>query len=87
MLDGGVVTLRRHGNPNGPRLVLSHGNGLAVGLYYPFWPTFNFAEFLNMDYEFVPGTTHFLQMEKPEECVARIRACMGPIIGGWRAVS
>ena len=32
-----VTTLRRHGNPDGPRLVLSHGNGLAVDLYYPFW--------------------------------------------------
>ena len=37
-LDGGsTVTLRRHGNPDGPRLVLSHGNGLAIDLYYPFW--------------------------------------------------
>ena len=34
---GTVITLRRHGNPAGPRLVLSHGNGLAVDLYYPFW--------------------------------------------------
>ena len=32
-----VIALRRHGNPNGPRLVLSHGNGLAIDLYYPFW--------------------------------------------------
>ena len=32
-----VVVLRRHGNPSGPRLVLSHGNGLAIDLYYPFW--------------------------------------------------
>lgn len=32
-----VITVRRHGNPDGPRLVLSHGNGLAVDLYYPFW--------------------------------------------------
>ena len=32
-----VITLRRHGNPDGPRLVLSHGNGLAIDLYYPFW--------------------------------------------------
>ena len=31
------ITLRRHGNPDGPRLVLSHGNGLAIDLYYPFW--------------------------------------------------
>lgn len=35
--DDTVITLRRHGNPAGPRLVLSHGNGLAVDLYYPFW--------------------------------------------------
>ncbi len=32
-----VTTLRQHGNPDGPRLVLSHGNGLAIDLYYPFW--------------------------------------------------
>ena len=32
-----VITLRRHGNPAGPRLVLSHGNGLAADLYFPFW--------------------------------------------------
>ena len=31
------IVVRRHGNPDGPRLVLSHGNGLAIDLYYPFW--------------------------------------------------
>ena len=31
------IILRRHGNPEGPRLLLSHGNGLAIDLYYPFW--------------------------------------------------
>ncbi|MYI70476.1 MAG: alpha/beta hydrolase, partial [Boseongicola sp. SB0673_bin_14] len=37
-LDGRTVTtVRQHGNPLGPRLVLSHGNGLAVDAYYPFW--------------------------------------------------
>ncbi len=35
--DGAGIILRRHGNPAGPRLVLSHGNGLAIDLYYPFW--------------------------------------------------
>ena len=35
-----VITLRRHGNPDGPRLVMSHGNGLAIDLYYPFWSLF-----------------------------------------------
>ena len=35
--DETAITLRRHGNPDCPRLVLSHGNGLASDLYYPFW--------------------------------------------------
>ena len=35
--DDTVITLRRHGNPAGPRLVMSHGSGLAIDLYYPFW--------------------------------------------------
>ncbi|MYG75701.1 MAG: hypothetical protein F4198_08970, partial [Acidobacteria bacterium] len=35
--DGTRIVLRRHGNADGPRLVLSHGNGLAADLYYPFW--------------------------------------------------
>ena len=35
--DGTPIILRRHGNPEGPRLVLSHANGLAADSYYPFW--------------------------------------------------
>lgn len=35
--DGTRILLRRHGNVDGPRLVLSHGNGPAIDLYYPFW--------------------------------------------------
>ena len=35
--DGTRILLRRHGDLDGPRLVLSHGNGLAIDLYYPFW--------------------------------------------------
>lgn len=35
--DGTQIILRRHGNPDGPRLILSHGNGFAADAYYPFW--------------------------------------------------
>ena len=35
--DGAVIFLRKHGNPQGPRLVLSHCNGFAADTYYPFW--------------------------------------------------
>ena len=37
MADGGIIVLRRHGNPDGPRLVLSHGNGFSADAYLPFW--------------------------------------------------
>jgi pimeloyl-ACP methyl ester carboxylesterase len=37
MSDGAVIRLRRHGNPAGPRVALSHGNGLAIDAYLPFW--------------------------------------------------
>jgi pimeloyl-ACP methyl ester carboxylesterase len=40
MADGGIIYVRRHGNSDGPRIVLSHGNGLASDLYYPFWVHF-----------------------------------------------
>ena len=37
LYDGSVTWLRRHGNPAGPRIVLSHGNGLSADAYYPVW--------------------------------------------------
>ena len=37
MHDGEVIVVRRHGTPDGPRILLSHGNGLAADLYHPLW--------------------------------------------------
>lgn len=37
MDDGAVIRIRRHGNPGGVRLFLSHGNGFAIDGYLPFW--------------------------------------------------
>lgn len=37
MEDGATIRLRQHGNPGGPRLALSHGNGLAIDGYFSFW--------------------------------------------------
>ena len=39
-VDGYPIALRRHGNPEGPRLVLGHGNGFAADAYWPFWSKF-----------------------------------------------
>ena len=37
LVDGGSIILRRHGNPGGKRLVISHANGLSSDTYLPFW--------------------------------------------------
>ncbi|ARP98224.1 pimeloyl-ACP methyl ester carboxylesterase [Pseudorhodoplanes sinuspersici] len=37
MSDGAVIRLRQYGRTGGKRLALSHGNGLAINAYLPFW--------------------------------------------------
>ncbi len=37
MSDGATIVLRRHGQPGRTRVVLSHGNGLAIDGYVAFW--------------------------------------------------
>lgn len=37
MADGATIRVRQHGDPNGGRIVMSHGNGMAMDFYYPFW--------------------------------------------------
>ena len=38
--DGARIKVRRHGNAEGVRLFLSHGNGYAIDGYLPFWEHF-----------------------------------------------
>lgn len=35
--DGAKIRMRRHGNPNGVRLLVTHGNGFAANAYFPYW--------------------------------------------------
>ena len=42
--DGAVLNARRHGNPQRPRLFVSHGNGFGIDGYFHFWSRF-LAEF------------------------------------------
>jgi pimeloyl-ACP methyl ester carboxylesterase len=37
LADGATIRMRRHGNPDGVRLLLTHGNGFAADAYYPYW--------------------------------------------------
>jgi pimeloyl-ACP methyl ester carboxylesterase len=38
--DSARIRVRRHGNPDGVRLFLSHGNGYAINGYLPYWEHF-----------------------------------------------
>ena len=35
--DGARIRVRCHGNPDGVRLLVTHGNGFAADAYYPYW--------------------------------------------------
>ena len=37
---------------------------------FSFLPTVDLSDMVTPDYDFVPETTHFLQLEQPELCVA-----------------
>lgn len=38
--DGAKIHVRRHGNPNGIRILHTHGNGFAADAYFPYWRYF-----------------------------------------------
>src|SRR5258708_37592246 len=40
LADDARIRVRRHGNPDGVRLYLSHGNGYAINGYLPYWQHF-----------------------------------------------
>ena len=54
--------------------------GADPTLPYSYWPTFNFGELMQVDYDFIPEATHLMQMENPEECAARLREFIDPIL-------
>ena len=49
--DGAAIRVRRHGKPDGVRLLLSHGNGFATDAYFPYWRNF-LAQFDLMVFDF-----------------------------------
>ena len=47
--------------------------GADPTLEYAYLPTFDLSHMMTVDYDFLPEATHFLQLEKPAECVAMLR--------------
>ena len=40
---------------------------------FSYMPSFNLSHINTVDYDFIPESTHFLQVEQPEECVDLMR--------------
>lgn len=53
--------------------------GADPTLPYSYLPTLDLSDMMTVDYDFLPGATHFLQLERPAECVARMREFLEPM--------
>ena len=97
--NGATIVIRRYGNPGGPSMLVSHGNGLAVDAYYPFWSLFaeRFDIFVHdvRNHGWNPvgerQLHHVPQFTADAECIARSInrrvATRKPIIGVFHSLS
>jgi len=84
--DGARIRLRRHGNRDGPRLLITHGNGFAVDAYFPFWQHF-VTDFDVVVFDFrnhgqnvpvEPSNHHYAQLTRDlERVVHTVRSRLG----------
>jgi pimeloyl-ACP methyl ester carboxylesterase len=77
--DGAHIKMRRHGNPDGVRLLVTHGNGFAADAYFPYWRHL-LAQFDVLVYDFrnhgqntpvSPPNHHYEQLARDLERVVR----------------
>ena len=96
--DGARIRMRRHGNSDGVRLLMTHGNGFAADAYYPYWqhllPKFDLLVFdfrnhgQNIPVE--PSNHNYAQFSRDlERVVQEIRARLGqkPTAGLFHSMS
>ena len=76
--DGARIRMRRHGNPDGVRLLVTHGNGFAADAYYPYWQHL-LSKFDVLVFDFrnhgqnvpvTPSNHHYAQLARDLERVA-----------------
>src|ERR1041385_2836653 len=77
--DGARILMRRHGHPDGVRLLVTHGNGFAADAYYPYWRQL-LARFDVLVFDFrnhgrnvpvTPSNHHYAQLADDLERVVR----------------
>ena len=54
--------------------------GADPTLPYSYLPTLDLSDIFTVDYDFLPDATHFLLLEKPQECVNAMLEFIEPII-------
>ena len=93
--DGAKIAVRRHGFADGPRLLLSHGNGFAIDAYFPFWrqllPRFDVVvfDFRNHGHNEPAVPPHHtydqlsLDLERVVTAVRSRTPDKGPVEGSW----
>ena len=57
--------------------------GADPTLPYSYLSSLDLSDILEVEYDFLPETTHFLQPEQPEECVAAMRHFLNSIALTW----
>lgn len=84
---GATIRVRRHGNPDGVRVLLSHGNGFAADAYFPYWRHFlNRYDLVLFDFRnhgqnvpVEPSNHNYGQLSRDLECVVQnVRTELGP---------
>ena len=81
MNDGAVIRIRRHGNPSGPRVLISHGNGFASNGYWKFWKLLleNYDLIIYDQRSHGENPTHDLQTHKVETFVEDLKTLLKEI--------
>jgi pimeloyl-ACP methyl ester carboxylesterase len=85
--DGAKIKMRRHGNPDGVRLLVTHGNGFAADAYYPYWRQL-LSKFDVLVFDFrnhgqnvpvTPANHHYAQLARDlERVVQAVTSQLGP---------
>ena len=96
--DGAAIRMRRHGNADGVRLLVTHGNGFAADAFYPYWRHL-LSRFDVLVFDFrnhgqnipaVPANHNYGQLSRDlERVVQAVRARLGerPTVGITHSMS
>ncbi len=56
--------------------------GADLLLPITYLPTVDFCDMLSVDFDFIPDTTHYIQIERPRECAEYVRAFVSSLHDG-----